>query len=128
MDPMIVDLLKAFAPFIAAVVATVGAAARWVAARADSAEARAQARYDALLAELRDASAKREAYHASESARVREDAKALGEALALVRSSLERSTAILESIEPRVGGGASQRDSIPRESDIDLGAGRKRSR
>ena len=101
---MIADLLKALAPFIGAVAASVAAAARWVAHRADAAETRATQRYDALLAELREAASRREAFHASETARAREDARALGEALALVRSSLERSTAILEALEPRLGG------------------------
>jgi hypothetical protein len=101
MDPQMIDLLKALGPFVAAVIATAGGVARWLAARADAAEARATTRYDALLTELRDAARAREAYHAAESERQRADAKALGEALALVRAALERSTAILEALEPR---------------------------
>ena len=100
-----IDILKALGPFIASVVASAAAVARWLAGRADAAEARATTRYDALLAELREAARAREAYHAAESERQRADAQRLGEALALVRAALERSTSILEALEPRLNDG-----------------------
>ena len=104
------DLLKFLGPVAATILAATASALKALAARADAVEARAQARYDALLAELREAARAREAFHAAESERQRADAKAMGESLALCADALRRSTAIIEAIEPRLGAGPSVSD------------------